>query len=111
MAQLSVYISNLTVGDDDGDTMFAWVDLPASDDVLAEAFGTTKKCTYEVWDYEAPFSLSGYSMEELNRIANLAIEKQAYASYFSCLDELIDRGFYEDLIQVLYEIDKIGLMQ
>ncbi|WP_099221852.1 hypothetical protein [Listeria costaricensis] len=87
---------------------YEWVELPATEERIAEIFNTTKKCEYVVLAYDnAPFNILGYSLEDMNVIASLAREKEAYWGYFIYLDEAIAQGFYEDLIHALTEIEKM----
>lgn len=75
MANIRIALTNLGKYNE-GELLYTWLELPATDDEIAEAFAEIKvapNTRYEehfITDYEAPFSISEYeSITNLNEMA------------------------------------------
>lgn len=107
METMRVYITNLGKYNE-GERVGEWFTLPVAEEDVAARIGLNDEYEeYAIHDYELPFDIDEYTLiEELNRLANLALELEGtpieeelleiQRAFFNSFEELVEHK--EDII-------------
>lgn len=84
-----------------------WFDFPIDSDEINNDLGLSNGDEYTIGDYEAPFTISSTdSLEKINQIAEYYLEYSS-ATLTQHMQELVNNGFFNDLLEAFERIDEI----
>ncbi|WP_195478132.1 antirestriction protein ArdA [Enterococcus faecalis] len=84
-----------------------WFELPIHLEEIQERLALEEEQEYLVTDYNAPYKISRY--EDFEFMNELAENLEEYSGHHAInyLDELVEYGFYEDLLEAFEHIEDI----
>lgn len=104
---ISVYITNLSQFEYDGLLIGSWFTLPVSIEEVREKLQLDDDESYEIEDWEAPFTLNqDRSFQSLNQLA-LLLEENSQHPALPYLEELVTNGVFDSLLEGLEKLHQI----
>lgn len=104
---ISVYVTNLSQFEDDGLLIGSWFTLPVSMEEVREKLQLDDDESYEIEDWEAPFTLDqDKTIQALNQLA-LLLEENSQHPALPYLEELVTNGVFDSLLEGLENLHQI----
>lgn len=104
---ISVYVTNLSQFEYDGLLIGSWFTLPVSMEEVREKLQLDDDESYEIEDWEAPFTLDqDKTIQALNQLA-LLLEENSQHPALPYLEELVTNGVFDSLLEGLEKLHQI----
>lgn len=104
---ISVYVTNVSQFEDDGLLIGSWFKLPVSIEEVREKLQLDDSESYEIEDWEAPFTLDqDKTIQALNQLA-LLLEENSQHPALPYLEELVTNGVFDSLLEGLEKLHQI----
>lgn len=104
---ISVYVTNLSQFEYDGLLIGSWFTLPVSIEEVREKLQLYDDESYEIEDWEAPFTLDqDKTIQALNQLA-LLLEENSQHPALPYLEELVTNGVFDSLLEGLEKLHQI----
>lgn len=104
---ISVYVTSLSQFEDDGLLISSWFTLPFSIEEVREKLQLEDDESYEIEDWESPFTLDQDKIiQALSQLA-LLLEENSQHPALPYLEELVTNGVFDSLLEGLENLNQI----